>query len=672
MGLDDVTLQATDEADARRKASRMLDTAPENVVLQPLAENQWRAMLRDRNAAIEITISSDELGATVASYAPPLGSGQPLSAAQVEQCAREAGVTVELDAGSVATVIDRIQSDQDPTGLVVARGEEGSPGEPGMCKALGNLNAPVAPGDVFARLLPPKEPQPTRTVTGKEELPPGSDKAKPVEPVLKEGCRLAESGDGICADLYGLASVAGDRATVDPLTTVSADRMAFYATLYAYTFDGRECSMDLLRQILEGAGVTAELETEPLGPIFEALQDTGEVQEDVLLCRGTPPQDGEDGRLERYVQTVQAVGTLQEDGRMDFRERGTVHNVEAGTLLARLIPPTDGIPGQDVFGTPVPAADGEPASVTAGENVAVSADGAEFRATVDGMVLYVGGTLSVTDVFAVPGDVDLSTGNIHTDKGSVQIGGTVHGSFAVTSKGNVVVQQTVEDATLDAAGDVTVGGGIVMHAEGSVHAGGTVAARFAQNARIEAGGDVIVEHHLTNCEVLAKGRIVAVQGKGRIQGGSLRCGRGLEANELGSDLGVETEVIVGLATQEHAETVAERRRLEETVRKIDIALGTGDPRTILERTPRPKRCGVAALLKARLAARDRIAHIDGLLAAEWEERKAQAQARVRVNQTAHPGVSVTIAGCRLDVTRELHACEFYYDAEEDEVRMRPV
>ncbi len=351
-----------------------------------------------------------------------------------------------------------------------------------------------------------------------------------------------------------------------------------------------------------------------------------------------------------------------------------MHSLSAEEVLARVILAEKGTPGRDVRGNAIPAKDGEPSPVTAGENVVVSEDGLEFRAKIPGMVVFENDVITVTDVFEIRGDVDFSTGNIDMAQGSVKVSGTIRSGFTVTAAKDITVGEAVESAVVKAGGDIEVRRGIVMDEKGEkgeLEAGGNVRAHFAKNARIKAGGDIIIDNDITHCELLAQGQVLATKGKGRIQGGTVRCGGGVEVNMIGSEMAVVTKIIVGLEDEGHQRVLAEQKQLEEMAAKIDKILGTDDARTIIMRAPEAKRQAVGQLLKTRIGARDRLREIDVIVEAEQERLRRSAAARILVKRTAYPGTVVTIAGCVLKLKQAVNASYLYYDPESHSIASKP-
>jgi len=136
----------------------------------------------------------------------------------------------------------------------------------------------------------------------------------------------------------------------------------------------------------------------------------------------------------RLLKEREAVGTQTGNGALDYRDRGAHPHVAEGTPVARYHPPTKGERGMDVFGNELPARDGAERPIRKGENIreVTQEDGTIlFEATAMGLVNVRKGSVAVSTVLHIDGDVDMSTGNIVVETGSVHVKGTVRSGFSV-------------------------------------------------------------------------------------------------------------------------------------------------------------------------------------------------------------------------------------------------
>jgi hypothetical protein len=435
--------------------------------------------------------------------------------------------------------------------------------------------------------------------------------------------------------------------------------------------NGKQLTRGMLAQAFARAGVEVEPDAEAVAQVFERTEKGLDVQ-GIVIARGIPPRNGRGGRFEFAGETGGPAGSSPGAGGQDFYERDTVASVTAGSLIGRIVPPEKGVPGRSVCGHSIPAEDGPPFHVAPGPNVTVSDDGLEFHTKITGAVILSEDVLSVVVAFEIPGDVDFVRGGVRVRHASVVVQGTVRSGLSVVSGGGISVAESVENSVIEAAGDVLVRRGIAMSGSGRIRSGGSVFCHFAENAVIEANGDVVVDNDISNCDIRAHGRIIAIKGKGRIQGGVVRCDGGVEANEIGSPLGVATRVVVGLEGEEHEALAFEREELERTLQKIRAFLGGGDPVTILQRTGIEKRESVAELLKTATAARRRLEEIETALRVEGCLLRSSSQATIKVRDVVYPGTLLTIVGRTFRVHEPIHKSRFYYDRQSDSVQVGSV
>lgn len=424
--------------------------------------------------------------------------------------------------------------------------------------------------------------------------------------------------------------------------------------------------------LVREAGVAIPIDQQALSALAERINASEDVSGEIV-ARGRAPVPGTDGRVEFFFEGREAVGTELEDGRIDFQERGAIASAAAGDLLARVHPPGRGQAGVDVRGATLPARDGNRASLRRGKNVDPSEDGLEFRAAIAGRILLDHDHLSVSEVYSVA-DVDLSTGNLRIENGSIRVAGTIRSGFEVRAPEDIEVEKTIESARVEAGRDVNVGRGIIMKEgdDGRVVAGRNVTARFAQSARIEAGQDIVVDNDLTRCNLVAGGRVLATAGKGRILGGRIEACGGVEANEIGSDSGTRTEIVIGAPDDAMTPLQSERDEMQALVHKIDQAIGTGEPREILERTAPERRPAVVALIQKRAVATRRIEELDPQLATLIRTRAQRIRARIKVRLQIHPGTVIAFGKVEMHVKRPISNSQVFFDAEKREIRWSPL
>ncbi|MDD5309497.1 MAG: FapA family protein [Deltaproteobacteria bacterium] len=446
------------------------------------------------------------------------------------------------------------------------------------------------------------------------------------------------------------------------LVVVTPDKSEVRVVDYAPpTGDGAPLNATVIKEALFAAGVRVAADPEAVALALELISQERSPA-GIVLARATPPKDGADGTIHFRIRTAAEIGTLTEGDQVDYHERGIVEPVTAGQVIAMVTPPTGGTSGMDVTGGVIPSRRGRAADLKAGPGVSISEDGTCFSAATTGVVLHAKGVLSVTDSFEVAGDVDLSTGNIRMGHGSVLVRGVLRSGFEVTASGNVVVEEEVEEALIEAGGDVDVRRGVLG---GRLKATGSICAQFATSAQLEAGGDISVAGYLYHCRATAGGKIVASSGKGVIRGGTLRCSGGLEVNELGSRGGTTTEIIVDVEDEAEFTLEKELREVEEAIELVFRYLGSEE--RIMNAPPDGER--VQENLRTLFGQK---AEISQRLSDIRKEKQRQSSARVTVKRITYPGVVIFIAGRKFEVVSDTPRCVFCYDLETDAVATKPL
>ena len=230
------------------------------------------------------------------------------------------------------------------------------------------------------------------------------------------------------------------------------------------------------------------------------------------------PKMGRAARLE-YLVTHEVKPILREDGTMNFREINLIMNVKEGQPLVRKIPPEVGQPGYLVTGSEMPGKKGKDISLSSyvgkgtkvsdkNPNVITAAhDGAykEFRS----------GKVSVLGLYNVRGNVDYSTGNIHSAS-SVSISGDVKAGFMIECEEDVAVEGLIENANIDVKGDLNVKLGITQGVE-PIIVKGVLNAMYIYNRAAVQAGEADIREMVSFSNLFIDGKVTAK----RIVGGEV-------------------------------------------------------------------------------------------------------------------------------------------------------
>ncbi len=381
---------------------------------------------------------------------------------------------------------------------------------------------------------------------------------------------------------------------------------------------------------------------------------------DIVLAEGKEPVQGKDAEIEYFFNTdLKARPTLKDDGSVDFFNLNIINHVNDGDLLARLTREVPGKYGQSVLGEKTKPRDVRKRVLKFGRNIRLSEDKNEIFATCDGHVTLVDGRVFVSNVMEVE-NVDPATGNIEYE-GNVQVNGNVNTNFSIKAKGNVEVRGVVEGAEIEAGGNITIARGMNGMSRGVLKAGGNVIAQFIENSTVEAAG-YVEAGSIMHSQILA-GTEVHVGGKrGFISGGKVAATTLVEAKILGSDMGTDTIVEIGISP-----TIKRRHKeLEELIdnnnktinRAIPILEAARDKYASgVEMSPEQVENikGLASIVRSKKKEQhDCYAELEDLKALLADEKKAS----VVVKDTVYPGVKVAISDVSKIIKEPVKYCRF--------------
>ncbi len=323
-------------------------------------------------------------------------------------------------------------------------------------------------------------------------------------------------------------------------TRVSSNGMEAYVTVSVET--NETVTKEDILNYLKSQGIVYGIQEQAI----EELVAKKMYEVPVLVAIGREPLNGEDGQIV-LIKEERDQKAEQIKGAVDLRELPSRARqiVKAGQKVAQIIQPTPGVEGYNVFGRVLNPKPGRPVQLKLGRNVSLSEDGTYVIANVDGILTTKpDGSIDVNQLLSIKGDVDYATGNIDFP-GDVEVSGDVKPGFTVKAKGNIIVGGVIEAATVISYEGSITALGVKGRERGLVKAKGNVEAKFLENAIVESDASVIVSGPITNSQVKSKLEVKALGNKGVIAGGTVTAGYLVEAEEIGSPIGVKTIVEVG-------------------------------------------------------------------------------------------------------------------------------
>lgn len=295
------------------------------------------------------------------------------------------------------------------------------------------------------------------------------------------------------------------------------------------------------------------------------------VGKDWTIATGTEPvPDAPPEMVYHFDTDPLKIGTLTEDGLMDWKDRGILPQVKEGDLLAEKIPGPKGKEGMDVYGKKIPIPKSREVRFKCAKGARRSEDGMQVHALVSGIPkLSVMGEISVMSTLQIPGDISLETGHVTFD-GHIEVSGDIEKGYRV--KGESLRVNEIRDAELDIDGDITAMNGIFG---ATIRCKGNLRAGHIHNANIILDGDLAVEKEIIDSTIEANGR--SLINDGIILSSVISSKMGITVMDVGSRASNPSELTVGIDQQLDRDIDATRQEIQTIKSEHDIL-----PKTIKE------------------------------------------------------------------------------------------
>jgi uncharacterized protein (DUF342 family) len=459
--------------------------------------------------------------------------------------------------------------------------------------------------------------------------------------LLRAGPHVQSVGEFYIAKLYGYICIVDDEISIFPPVWTTPERMQAYFVRLPQI--GSEVAMNeqWLRQLLQLCEVNHGLKVDGLEKLLLQSEPSA-TAEAVLLAEGTAGIEAEASKM-----------TLNFAHATDHAAP-----VMAGDLLAEVTPAKAGKPGVDVSGVQTATGETDTATLMAGNNVRVeSRDGGEYLfAERDGRANIRNQVLCVRPVSIVDGDLD---SDLEVEEGrDVHIRGSLKSGAKLTAKGAVIIDGSVENgARVDSQAGVTVKGGVVGRAARVVGAG-DVSVGFAAQSSVCAAGDLTIGDRSENATLHAGGRLLfAPTGSGRVTGGKLAAGIGIEARVIDHGRGQESVLRI-VPDGELSSKIEQAERGLETCRthtlRIFRTLGVNEIsathfKRLIETSPPHERKKVAGLLRQlKLVASSRAKSEERKRELEDEQNRIYEGTPIMISEEVAAGVMIKIGEAALE------------------------
>lgn len=431
---------------------------------------------------------------------------------------------------------------------------------------------------------------------------------------------------------------------------LSPDRMQAWIAVYPPASGGA----DILPEVIDQAVEQRKLKEGLRETALKKAKTPGGYLQLLCIAQGKPEVNGQDGRVESRVPELDA--RLKEDtrGKINFADLNWLVNVDKGQQLAEIFPATEGVDGVDVLGKVVRGKNGKPAPKVNGKNTSYTEDGRFLIADGAGQLINNGGKYLVNEVLTIRGDVDYSTGNIKSNN-TVVIEGNVKPNFTVESTQDVIINGTVEWATIIAGHDINVNGGVTAGPDDYLQAGNDIHCRFMENGRASCGGNAYFEN-LVLCELRAEGSVYVTSGRGTVVAGSVTAMGDIRVTTIGNRSYRATEVRVGV-TPKFRERLDRCTNDLKTTRET-IKQGKANISKLVGQAGNPK-------ADAALSSQKSLLNMATMKLEKLEAQYEKLSEMVRLTKRrriyadlAHPNVTITIGEDSTVLRHEAHYAAF--------------
>jgi hypothetical protein len=525
--------------------------------------------------------------------------GSLITQAMIQKLADEEGIRVDLNWSDInkAIAASRV-NDGEMVDVVIAKSVEpqngadsriqyfvefnGRPIEEFLGKRSGQDPKPelldcVRPGDALAVKTPAGNGVDGKNIFGRR-IP--ADRGKDEAFLYGHGIDRSKDGLQIFCNLSypGYVLVEQGRMVIRSLVQPSKDKMSASISLYSSRSNRFQIREDKVVAMIQGAGIKVGIKEMA---IRDAVMEVLERKEPILnlqIAEGRKPSKGRDSSFKLAVDLGSQVGTMREDGSIDFKNKNLFHTVKVGQLLMIKQPPSLGDEGSDIYGNKIPASPGRDGGLQAGSGVELAESGLEYRAAIDGVLEVSAKTLRVIPGILVNSDVGPKTGNIDAAGNRLIVRGSILPDFEVQSDKEIVVEKVAEGCRVKSKSQICIRGGIVGLNKALITSEGDIETLYiTSDAQVEAGGTVKVGSEILHSRVICRGDLICTDGAGAIVGGEIVAYKGLRCKTLGT-LGSEASTVVILGEDRlglrQAEREMEESGLAATIRSLQGEIKT--------------------------------------------------------------------------------------------------
>jgi uncharacterized protein (DUF342 family) len=430
------------------------------------------------------------------------------------------------------------------------------------------------------------------------------------------------------------------------------DRMTAYLVITEPFNGGEEITLaDAMREI-EASPVKVEIDQ---ATINRAIN--GKIYgQRIPIAKGIRPINGIDGHINyRFECSGILKARKNEKDEMNYKDLGLVQNILAGTVIADISLPTQGEDGIDVCGNHHKAMPGKEAKYLVGKGTELNENKTCIITAADGNLRWHRDHFTVDEVLIIPEDVGAETGNIDFI-GDVQVKGNVFEGFSVSSKKNITINGSANNATVNSEGDINIKLGCVNSV---INSKGNIKIGFCESSTINCGGDLSSASFVA-CDVFCEGTLNATSGKGVIVGGKMTCIKGMVFNTAGSESYTKTRLTLGngaILSEEKLALEKDEAKITENIGGlVRLIEGLNAIKKKQGSLPRQHEDQLANAIRTRFKLSNEIKRIRKRVAEIEASFLDNASLKIEVRKIVWPGVTVRIGEQRRQFEHKHDRC----------------
>ncbi|MEZ6854721.1 DUF342 domain-containing protein [Halodesulfovibrio aestuarii] len=360
--------------------------------------------------------------------------------------------------------------------------------------------------------------------------------------------------DKIYATTLGVLHIHNNKIVVRPILYPANDGMTVYGDIYHKDFSGNSLLLSHYAAALWHLNVNAPIDTARFNAAIRKAESQNTPVRMVPICKGKPAIHEEPPVIIPLLPQRKRHTVQKSSATVDFKDQGFFAEVPANTPVAVKIPSAEPSNGFDVYGNalpvmeqPTPVGENKTTTLNIGKNLygILQQNGHTiYYSSCKGLMSIRDDTLSITDVLRIDGDVNIKTGNIIVEQGSVHITGSITPGFTVKAPQHVIVHASVDQGTISCGGDVFISGAIIMNKLNTILSKGSVYANHMHNAEVVAAHSIVTSGSIVNSKLTAGNAIRTCTEKGTVLGSTLVAGSEINIAGAGGENGSPPILII--------------------------------------------------------------------------------------------------------------------------------